>query len=74
MAFLELFWLQEKGKLFYPKDMDGQIGKIHNTPSTIFNIGSVTKQFTASSILKLLEQGKIKKTQQRIKLVDSAGL
>ena len=33
--------------------------KIPNSSSSIFNIGSVTKQFTASAILKLAETGKI---------------
>lgn len=34
--------------------------KIPNSSSTVFNIGSITKQFTASAILKLVEQGKVK--------------
>ena len=33
--------------------------KIPNKPDTIFRIGSVTKQFTAILILKLVEEGKI---------------
>lgn len=33
--------------------------KIVNTSSSVFNIGSITKQFTASAILKLVEQGKL---------------
>lgn len=41
--------------------------KTPNTSSTVFNIGSVSKQFTASAILKLVEQGKIN-TSDKISL------
>ncbi|NRB59278.1 MAG: serine hydrolase [Winogradskyella sp.] len=40
--------------------------KIPNSPSTVFNIGSITKQFTASAILKLVEQGKLKTSDKLI--------
>jgi CubicO group peptidase (beta-lactamase class C family) len=35
-------------------------GKISNTPDTKFRLGSVTKQFTAASILLLQERGKLR--------------
>ena len=38
--------------------------KIINTSSSVFNIGSVTKQFTAAAILKLVEKGKLKTTDK----------
>jgi CubicO group peptidase (beta-lactamase class C family) len=46
--------------------------KIPNSPSTVFNIGSVTKQFTASAILKLVEQGKIKTSDKISAFFDQA--
>lgn len=46
--------------------------KIPNSSSSIFNIGSVTKQFTASAILKLVEQGKIKTSDKISQFYDNA--
>ena len=43
------------------QDVDAKI--LHN-PQTIFQLGSVTKQFTAAIILKLAEQGKLKLTDK----------
>ena len=38
--------------------------KIPNSPSTVFNIGSVTKQFTAAAILILYQQNKLDTADQ----------
>ena len=46
--------------------------KIPNSSSSIFNVGSVTKQFTASAILKLVEQGKIKTSDKISQFYDKA--
>ncbi len=52
----------ENGKIIY----EGAYGQanmewnIPNTPDTRFRLGSITKQFTATIILQLVEQGKIK--------------
>jgi CubicO group peptidase (beta-lactamase class C family) len=37
-------------------DLDG---KIPNTPGTLFEIGSATKQFTAAAVLRLVQQGRL---------------
>jgi len=54
----------EKGKIVLEKGYGfaDREKKIRTTPDTVFDIGSITKQFTATAILKLEEQGRLKVT------------
>ncbi len=51
----------ENGKTVYAagRGMADVDGKIAITPATRFRLGSITKQFTAAAIMKLVEQGKV---------------
>jgi CubicO group peptidase (beta-lactamase class C family) len=46
--------------------------KILNHPTTVFNIGSVTKQFTATAIVKLMEDGKLNVNDKIVKYFPDA--
>jgi CubicO group peptidase (beta-lactamase class C family) len=52
----------EDGKVIYKKGLGlaNMEWNIPNTPETRFRLGSITKQFTATLIMQLVEQGKIK--------------
>jgi CubicO group peptidase (beta-lactamase class C family) len=52
----------DNGKVIYKKGLGlaNMEWDIPNTPDTKFRLGSITKQFTATLILQLVEQGKIK--------------
>lgn len=53
--------VSKNGKIIFRKGYgykDSQ-SKIQNTPNTIFQVGSMTKQFTATVVLKLAEQQKL---------------
>jgi len=52
----------ENGKVIYKKGLGlAQMEwNIPNTPDTRFRLGSITKQFTATLILQLVEQGQVK--------------
>lgn len=45
--------------------------QIRNSPNTIFDIGSITKQFTAAAILKLEMQGKLSTSDRISKFFDN---
>ncbi|MET0944776.1 MAG: serine hydrolase domain-containing protein [Flavobacterium sp.] len=51
----------KKGKVILEKGYGYQDikNKVPNTPNTIFQVGSITKQFTATVILKLAEENKL---------------
>lgn len=58
--------VSQNGKVLYKKSYgyaDAE-KKVPVNPATKFRIGSVTKQFTASAILKLQEEGKLKVTDK----------
>ncbi len=44
--------------------------QLPNTPATVFDIGSITKQFTAAAILKLEMQGKLSTTDKLSRYFD----
>lgn len=52
----------EDGKVIYKKGLGlaNMEWNIPNTPETKFRLGSITKQFTATLIMQLVEQGKVK--------------
>lgn len=52
----------DNGKIVYEKGVGlaNMEWNIPNTPDTKFRLGSITKQFTATLVLQLVEQGKIK--------------
>ncbi len=53
--------LARDGKVFYKKSFGYKqlSGKIKNEPDTKFRIGSITKMFTATMVLQLIEEGKL---------------
>ena len=52
----------ENGKVIYKQGLGlaNMEWKIPNTPDTKFRLGSITKQFTATLIMQLVEEGKVK--------------
>ena len=60
--FIGSVLVSKDGKVLYRKAFGFAQAEweIPNTPETKFRIGSITKQFTAVAILRLVEQGKLK--------------
>ncbi len=60
-GFSGVILIEDRGKLIYNKAFGyaDKTKKITNTPETIFDIGSITKQFTSAAILKLMENGEL---------------
>ena len=52
----------DQGKLIFEKayGLANREWRLANTPTTKFRLGSITKQFTATLILQLVEQGKLR--------------
>ncbi len=73
-GFSGVVLVEERGKLIYNKAFGyaDKIKEIKNTPETLFDIGSITKQFTAAAILKLMENGELSVNDPLSKFFDGA--
>jgi len=60
--FMGSVLVAEKGKVIFSKSygMADLEWSVPNSPTTRFNIASMTKQFTAASILLLEDRGKLR--------------
>ncbi len=66
--------IEDRGSLIYNKAFGyaDKKKKIKNTQETLFDIGSITKQFTAAAILKLMENGELSVNDPLSKFFDGA--
>ncbi len=71
-GFSGVVLVEDRGKLIYNKAFGYADKKkeIKNTPEALFDIGSITKQFTAAAILKLMENGKLSMNDPLSKFFD----
>jgi len=70
--FMGSVLIAERGKVILEKGygMANMELNVPNTPDTKFRLGSITKQFTATAIMQLQEQGKLALTDAACKYMD----
>jgi CubicO group peptidase (beta-lactamase class C family) len=57
--FMGAVLIQHNGEILLSKGYGKATENLNNTPETIFQIASLTKQFTAAAIMKLYEENKV---------------